>query len=668
MAIDIETFSSVNLLKSGVYRYVESPDFEILLAAYKEDDGPVKLIDLYDLNNNCPDGDGVSLFVSICQDLIDPQIIKTAFNANFERVCLQKFFGITLPVEQWECTQVKASYMGLPNSLEHVAAVLKLQQRKDTAGTALIKYFCTPCKPTKVNKGRTRNLPEHDPVKWEKFKEYCIQDVKVESAIRAKLQNFKFPDIEKRIWHLDQKINDAGVMLDPELVSSAINCYDVFNKKLTTEAVAITELDNPNSVAQIKSWLLEQTGDDVDSLDKSTVNDIIAGTEDLTVKRMMQIRQQMSKSSVKKYHKMQLAMCSDHRVRGMFQYYGANRTGRWAGRLAQPHNYPRNYMQHLSLARKIVKQTNLELLELVFGNVPYTISQLLRTAFVPAPGHRFIIADFSAIEARVIAWLAGEKWRLDVFATHGKIYEASAAAMFKMNIDDVKKGSTQRDAAKVAELALGYQGAVGAMSQMILAEKTRAAENGKPWTYNPTEDEMRSVVTKWRAVNKRIVNYWEVVEGAAWAAVQDQMSQNIAHGIKFYVDKNILFIDLPSGRKLAYLKPRIGVAKGGGMALTYEGMEQTKKIWIRMDTYGGKLVENIVQAIARDCLAEAMLRLDKAGYKIVMHVHDEVVIEFPDVAGPDKPDINGIMSHLIPWAKGLPLAADSFESDYYKKD
>lgn len=666
LAIDIETFSSVDLKKSGVYKYVESPDFEIILFAYKLNDDPVQCIQL---PGDDPDLDDIEIYNWIREMLIDPDILKTAYNANFERICIQKHFGLQMPIEQWECTAAKASYMGLPLGLEAVATALKMKVNKMTEGRALIKYFCCPCKPTKKNEGRTRNLPQHDPERWKAFIDYNKNDVLVEHEVRHRLHHFQFPEREKRVYWLDQKINDRGVQVDLQMVHQALQLHSEYQNKLYDEATAITELENPNSVAQLKSWILQETGYEMDSLSKAAVTEALDdGSADSRVQRVLQIRQLMSKSSVKKYTTMIAAACSDGRVRGMLQYYGANRTGRWAGRLVQLHNLPRNYMDHLDLARGMVKAGELDLLEITFGNVAYVLSQLVRTAFIPAAGQLLAVADFSAIEARVIAWLAGERWRLDVFATHGKIYEASAAAMFKKNIDDIKKGSTERDSAKIAELALGYQGSVGAMTQMIITEKTRAAENGKVWNYDPTEEQMLEVVRAWRKANPKICKLWETVEDAAFEAIQEETAVQVDHGIKFFVDRNILFCELPSGRRLAYLRPRIGVGDGGNLQITYEGMEQTRKVWIRQSTYGGKLVENIVQAIARDCLAESMMRLDAAGYDLVMHVHDEAVMEIEFATTDEMDVICQIMSQPIKWAKGLQLNADGFLTDYYKKD
>lgn len=646
LSLDIETFSSNDLKKGGVYKYVEAPDFGILLLCQSVNRGPERVTDLFS---------GEKLSDEFFSMLLDPQVLKTSHNANFERVCLSKYFGITLPPEQWECTMAKSTLLGLPLSLEAVATALAIDEQKDSAGKALIKYFCLPCKPTKVNGHRTRNLPHHAPEKWEAFKKYCAQDVRVEKAIRSKLHAFQITETEKKVWALDQKINDRGVRVDPKLIANAIDFDRRYGSRLNAEAVVLTDLENPNSVAQLKRWIEEQTGEFIESLNKGVLAELTDKTEDETVKRILQIRQEMAKTSVKKYEAMIKAICADDYIRGLLQYNGANRTGRWAGRLVQVQNLPQNHIEFLDLARRILIEGNLDLFEIMFGNVPDTLSQLIRTAFIPSPGCRLLPADFSAIEARVIAWLAGEKWRLDVFNTHGKIYEASAAQMFKIPIEKVTKGSDYRAKGKIAELALGYQGGPNALINMGALKMGIA------------EEELPKLVNMWRNANKKIVQLWADVEACAWAAVQDGMAQNLRHGIRFFVEKNILFIELPSKRRLAYLRPRIGVSRQGGMALTYEGMEQTRKIWTRQDTYGGKLVENIVQAIARDILADAMLRLDAAGYEIAMHVHDEVVLDVPEGIGSTE-EVNAIMGQPIAWAKGLPLKAESFETYYYKKD
>lgn len=645
LGIDIETYSSGDLMKSGVYKYVQADDFTILLFAYSVDIGPVHVLDIES---------GDELPADILAALTDPAVLKTAYNANFERTAIAKHFGIELDPNQWECTMAKSSMMGLPLGLESAAKALKLQQEKSTEGKNLIRYFSIPCKPTKTNGQRTRNLPEHDLEKWNKFKEYCRQDVVVEQAIREKLHWFTIPVSEKKLWSLDQKINDKGVLLDPPFVKNAIRFDLDFAERLSTEAIQLTGLENPNSVSQLKAWMQEATGEEIASLSKETVPVLLKNTANQTAKRVLEIRQEMSKTSVKKYLAMSKAICADSRVRGLLQYYGANRTGRWAGRLVQVQNLPQNHLNDLALARQLVREGDSDMLEMLFGNVPDTLSQLIRTSFIAPKDHRFIVADFAAIEARVIAWLAGEAWRLNVFATHGKIYEASASQMFKVPIESITKGSPLRQKGKVSELALGYQGGPNALITM------GALKMGL------LEEELPKLVKMWRNANKKIVEYWYEVEAAAIAAIEGEPN-SIKHGIKFFMERGVLFIELPSGRRLAYLRPKVAMGKFGSMAITYEGMSQTTKQWTRQDTYGGKLVENIVQAVARDCLADAMLRVDAAGYPIVMHVHDEIVMEVKNGFG-SLEEVNKIMGQTIPWAKGLPLRADSYETEFYKKD
>lgn len=649
LAIDIETYSPVDIKKSGVYAYAQHPEFEILLFAYAFDNDPVQVIDLT-FDNDLPQ--------ILIEALFNPSITKTAHNAQFERTCINTKTAKPLPIEQWECTMVKSAMLGLPLSLAAVAKVLKLDQQKDTAGTSLISYFCKPCKPTKTNGGRLRNLPEHDPAKWGAFKAYCAQDVETERAIRVKTNFFKIPEAEKALYILDQEINDRGVLVDMDIVTNSIRMDAAYKETLTDEATELTSLDNPNSVSQLKAWLSEETGVEVDSLTKDAILDMLKDTASDEVTRVLRIRQEMAKTSVKKYQAMSDAVCEDGRIRGLLQFYGANRTGRWAGRMVQVQNLPQNHLKDLDLARQLVKSNDLEGLEMLFGNVPDTLSQLVRTAFIPKPGHTFIVADFSAIEARVIAWLADEKWRMDVFATHGKIYEASAAQMFKVPIEMVTKGSTLRQKGKIAELALGYQGGVGAL------EKMGAAKMGVK------ADELQGLVDAWRNANQHIVRLWKEIGVAAIKAVTDLTTVECRHGVSFEGRANALYIKLPSGRRLAYLFPKMGENRFGNESLTYEGLNQTTKQWEKMETYGGKLTENIVQAIARDCLAYAMLQVSEVGWPIVMHVHDEVVIELPEGFDPDYQlqEACRVMGEPIPWAKGLPLRADGYVTNYYRKD
>lgn len=650
LSIDLETYSSVDIKKAGVYPYVEAPDFQILLFGYAFDDDPVQVVDL---------ASGEELPNHVLQAICNPGVIKTAYNANFERVCLSRVYRWKMPFfspNDWRCSSVHALTLGLPGKLEEVAKAMKLEQQKDTQGKALIRYFCTPCKPTKANGERTRNLPHHAPEKWAAFKEYCRQDVEVERTIRKALARFPVLPIEQKLWCLDQKINDGGIRVNPDLVAHAIACDTQYQERKTEEAARLTGLDNPNSVAQLKDWLMAAEGLEVDSLNKETVPELLKQAESDTVKRVLELRQEMAKTSVKKYMAMDRARCKDDRIRGLLQFYGANRTGRFAGRLVQIHNLPQNHLKDLDLARNLLLSGDYELLELLFESVPGVLSQLIRTAFIPSEGHTFMVADFSAIEARVIAWLAGEKWRLDVFNTHGKIYEASASQMFKVPLESITKGNPLRQKGKVAELALGYQGGPGALIQM------GALDQGL------TEEELPGLVKMWRASSPNIVRFWYTVGDAAIEAVSENKTVQLPHGIAFSLESGIFFAKLPSGRRLAYVRPRIEEdTRFNKPKLTYEGMDQVKKQWVRVSTYGGKLVENLTQAIARDCLAEALLRLDDAGYKIPMHVHDEVVLDVPHGSSTLEKACE-ITGQPIKWAPGLPMRADGFVTDYYKKD
>lgn len=645
LSIDIETFSSVDLTKCGVYKYTESEDFEILLFAYAFDDEDINIIDL---------AQGEKLPKEVIEAIYSTNVIKSAFNAQFERVCLSRYFSMELPIEQWRCSMVHSLTLGLPGSLENVAKCLNLKTQKMDEGKNLIRYYSIPCKPNKSNGGRTRNLPSHDKEKWELFKEYCKRDVEVEREIRRKIENFDMTDNELKLWHLDQKINDYGVNVDRELVKNAIKCDEEYQRELKKEALSLTKLENPNSPTQLKNWL-ESRGLEVSSLSKANVEELLDKTKDSTVRRVLELRQEMSKTSVKKYDAMERAMCEDFKIRGLLQFYGAL-TGRWAGRLVQVHNLPRNNMEDLDLARQLLLNGDYETLEILFDSISDVLSQLIRTAFIPSFNSRFIIADFSAIEARVIAWLAGEKWRMDVFNSHGKIYEASASQMFKVPLEEIHKGSPLRQKGKIAELALGYGGSKGALISM------GALKMGL------TEDELPELVAAWRKSNPNIVNLWWDIENAAISAVKEMETVNMQYGLKFSYRSGILFITLPSGRSLAYIRPRIKIDERFGKdKLTYEGIEPNTRKWGRVDTYGGKLTENIIQAIARDCLAESMLSLDDRGYKIAFHVHDEVVLDVPNNFGLLE-EVEDIMGMDISWAPGLPLRAEAFESNYYKKD
>lgn len=642
LSLDIETFSSVDLVKAGVYKYASAPDFQILLVAYAIDDAPVTVTDL---------AQGENLPEEVITALTDTTVVKTAFNANFERTCLAKHLGQPLSPVSWQCTAVQAAMLGLPLSLGDVAQVLGLEQQKLREGRELIRYFSIPCKPTKANGGRERNLPQHAPEKWELFTSYCQRDVEVEQAIRRKLAKYPIRDLEQALYVLDQHINDRGVLADRQLVQQAIRCDSLHKEDTFKEARDLTGLDNPNSVAQLKSWLLDN-GVAVESLSKKAVSDL-AKEADGEVEHLLNLRLQLAKTSIKKYEAIERAICPDQRVRGLLQFYGANRTGRWAGRLVQVQNLPQNHLPDLTLARSLVKTSDFEEIELLFGSTPNVLSELIRTAFVPKPGYRFIVADFSAIEARVIAWLAEEKWRLEVFATHGKIYEASASQMFRVPIEEITKGSPLRQKGKIAELALGYGGGVGALTAMGALDMGVA------------EEELQPLVTAWRAANPAITKLWWDIDRAALKAVKEKMPQTVGR-IKLECTSGMLFIALPSERKLAYVKPRIEINKFGREGITFEGIGESKR-WCRVDTYGPKLVENIVQATARDLLAEAMLAVDAAGYPIVMHVHDEIVIEAPVGQG-SVTEVCGLMGQTPAWATGLPLRADGYECDYYRKD
>ncbi len=661
LSIDIETYSGYDLSKCGVYKYAESPDFEILLFGYSVDDGEVQVIDL---------AAGEHLPPEILNALTDDNVQKWAFNANFERVCLSRYLSdmdISLdpfadnhlsadilgnakylnPIS-WRCAMIWSAYMGLPLSLEGAGAVLGLEKQKLTEGKDLIRYFCSPCKPTATNGQRTRNLPEHAPDKWEAFKAYNRRDVETELSIHERLAKFPVPENVWEEYAHDQEINDRGVALDMALVRNAIKADARSRTKLTRLMKELTDLDNPNSLQQMKQWLADN-GMETDSLGKKVVTELLKDAPE-PLGKVLSLRQQLAKSSIKKYQMMENAVCADGRARGMFQFYGANRTGRWAGRLIQMQNLPQNHLIDLEDARWLVHDGDFAALELLYDNIPDVLSQLIRTAFVPKDGYKLIVADFSAIEARVIAWLAGERWRNDVFATHGKIYEASASQMFHVPIEEVTKGSPLRQKGKIAELALGYGGSVGALKAM------GALEMGL------SEEELRPLVSAWRSANPNIVRFWWDVDRAAMKAVRDR-TMTETHGIHFGYQSGMLFITLPSGRRLSYVKPRIGTNQFGSDCVTYEGVGGTKK-WERIESYGPKFVENIVQAISRDILSYVMQTLRHCS--IVMHIHDEVVIE----AGPEMSAeiLCQQMSRTPPWAEGLLLIADGFDCSFYKKD
>ena len=652
--IDIETYSSVDIKTCGLYQYVDSPDFEIMLVAYKFGllNGEVRVLDLRT-------DDGREEFQGYLKPaLLNPRNTKVAHNASFERNAFRAI-GIDIPVEQWECTMVKAAYCGLPLSLDQVSKALDLgDEAKSSVGKALIKYFCTPCKPSKVNEGRTRNLPHHNPEKWENFKKYCAQDVVAEMAIDRILSKYEIPQFEKENYYLDQKINDLGIEIDLQFAKNAIEIDEKNNVILIDKLKNITGVENPNSDSQLKVWLSEQIGEEITTLIKEEIPNILAKTDNPQVHEVLKLRAESSKTSIKKYKAMVASYGMDGRSHGLFQFYGAFRSGRWAGRLIQLQNLPQNHIPDLGVARQLVANNDLEGIEWLYGDVSSILSQLIRTAFVAKKGCTFAVADFSAIEARVIAWLASEKWRLDVFNTHGKIYEASASMMFSVPIEQVTKGSDLRQKGKVAELALGYQGGVGAL-------KTMGGER-----MGLSESEMQTIVTKWRKANTAIVQMWSDLENEAKKAVR--LRREIVskyRGIKFNCDGFVMSIELPSGRKLMYQSPRLVEGKFGNEAIQYKGMEQTKNIWGWLDTYGGKLTENIVQAIARDLLAHAMQSVEHFGYSVCTHVHDEIVCEvkeFESEKGLRR--ICTIMSEVPTWANELPQRADGYLTKYYRKD
>lgn len=649
LAIDLETYSS-NDIKYSVYKYVEAPDFEILLFAYAFDDDPVRVVDL---------AQGETLPDDVKAALYDKDVLKTAFNANFEINCLRKYFP-DLPEEQWECDRILSLYNSYPPHLAAVAKAMHFDEdrQKDTRGKALIRYFCLPCKPTKANGGRTRNYPKDAPDKWRVFKEYNRQDVVVERAIRDKLVNLRPPDFEHENWLIDQAINRNGIMVNRTLVDNAIRLSGEYREKLLARAMEITGLDNPNSPLQVKGWLEERLGRAVDSLSKAAVADMLAEDIPGDVREMLSIRQKISKSSIKKYDAMRMAACQDSRIRGMFQFYGAARTGRFAGRIVQLQNLPRNSMPDLDLARNMVIDGDLEALEMCYDDVQDVLSQLIRTALEAPPGKRFIVADFSAIEARVIAWLAGEEWEMKAFAEGKDIYCATASAMFGVPVVKHGVNGELRQKGKVATLACGYGGGIGALKAMG-ADKMGLSD-----------DELQTVVRKWREASPHIVKLWADVENAAMNAVSGIPTTIKQKNLHFHVEDDALYIELPSGRHLVYLHPHLGQNRFGSDAILYTGLGGSKTTagrWGTLETYGGKLSENLVQAIARDCLCAAMKRLTDAGYKICAHIHDEVILEMPEGKG-SLDDAVRIMCQNEPWNEGLVMNADGFEAKYYQKD
>lgn len=664
LSIDIETYSSVDIKKAGLYKYVESPDFQILLFAYSLNMGPVEVVD-FTFGEQLPGG--------IVQLLLDPATVKQAYNAAFEWFCLSRWLGLAANdrdnwLAQWHCTMLHSLYCGLPIGLGTTGAALGIPEdkRKLTTGKALIKYFCTPCAPSKANGGRRRNLPHHDPGKWQLFKGYNRQDVVAEMDIADRLAAFPVPEDIQRQWELDMRINARGATVDFDIISGAQFCHAQVVEALTAEAIRLSGLSNPNSPPQLLAWLKTETDKNIPDLTKDTVKALLGGELDSDcARRMLEIRQELSKTSIKKYTAMETAVCEDGRVRGLLQFYGANRTGRWAGRIVQVQNLPKTFLKPIPLARELVKQRRIEELRIIYGSVPDTLSQLIRTTIVAAPGKLFVDADFSAIEARVISWLAGEQWRMDVFRTHGKIYEASASQMFGVPLETITKDGPNyalRQKGKVAELALGFQGSVGALIKMGAL------------TMGLAEEDLPDIVSRWRQANRRICDLWYSLDAAAVEVIKTGRPVGI-YGLVFAREINLsagldfLTILLPSGRKLFYAQPSIGVNRWGRDSIAYMDLDQDTKKWGPAETYGGKLTENVVQAIARDCLAENINRVEQAGYSVVFHVHDELVIE-TEAANADETltAVCKIMSRPIPWALGLPLKAEGWVDGYFRKD
>ncbi|BFH59425.1 DNA polymerase [Paenibacillus azoreducens] len=646
LQIDLETYSSIDLKTCGVHRYVEAPDFEILLFGFAFDDDPVQVIDLTD-------------FQSVPKDVMDAlrmDVTKTAFNAAFERTAIAKHFGITCDPSQWMCTAVWALTLGLPGSLEGVAKALKIDAQKDARGKALIKYFSVPCRPSKVNGQRTRNHPYHDPEKWQQYIEYNRQDVVVERDVRRQLERFPVPESEWKLWALDQRINDRGVRIDREFVNQAITCAKQYSERLMIEAKELTGLENPNSDAQLKGWLKEN-GLEVESLAKDYMPALLDAAPNEEAFRALELRQEMGKTSNSKYDAMARCICDDDRVRGILQFCGANRTWRWAGRNVQMHNLPKNEIDDLARARETLRSGDYELLEILYGAPPFILSQLVRTGLIPSPGHRFIVADFAAIEGRVISWLADESWKLEVFRTHGKIYEATAAQMFGVSFETIVKGHENykyRPFGKVGELACGFGGGVSALEKMDKKKEI-------------PKDQYDRLVKQWRDANPKIRKLWYSAEEAALEAVRSKTTVKLAHGVRYRYSSGVLFADLPSGHSLAYPSPEIKQdSKFNKDGLTFRAPDKSGKM-IAQRTWGGTLVENLVQAIARDCLAESLMRLDAHGYEIVLHVHDEAIADAP-IGWGSVEEMTEIMSQPIDWAPGLPLQAAGFECDFYQKD
>lgn len=664
MGIDIETYSSVDLTRAGVYAYTEAPDFEILLIGYKFDDEDE--VHVLDTSSRAWQADakrldhmaaarGASDFWAA---LMDPRVIKTAFNANFERTCLAAWTGKPMPPEEWRCTMIKALTLGLPRSLADVGIAMGLPEEKlkDPQGKALIQYFSKPCKPTRTNGQRTRNLPEHDPEKWRIYIEYNRQDVVTEQEILRQLSIYKTPDSEQQLWTLDQYMNDNGVKLDIPMVRKIVDYDTQRQNELREEAAELTGLQNPNSLSQLKDWLRSQ-GAPMTSVTKDTIAAALSQPDlPANVRRMLEIRTALGKTSVAKYSTMLEAVCKDHRLRGILQFYGANRSGRWAGKLVQTHNLAKNSLPDLDLARELAAAGDFDTMATLFGETAFVFSELVRTAFIPSDGCRFVVSDFSAIEARVISWISGEEWRLEAFRSGKDIYCETASQMYRVPVVKHGVNGHLRQKGKVAELACGYQGGVGAMKRMD-------REGAIP------EEELQAVVDQWREANPKVVKLWRTCELAAKTAIQEHRTIRLPHGIEFsYINRN-LFIKLPSGRKLCYWDTRLKQDDyNGKLSIVYMGVNQETKQWNEVETYGGKLVENIVQAVARDCLAVAMTRVSALGYKIVMHVHDEMIVDVPNEDTEAPARINSIMAQDIDWAEGLPLKGDTYETPFYKKD
>ncbi len=652
LLIDLETYSSADITKTGAFKYAEAPDFEILLLACAWDDGPVQVIDMTDREPVTDERTAAkaAALASVVAGITDPDTVKVAHNSAFERACLTRYLGRDLPPEEWEDTMILAAMNGLPLSLDAAGAALELRDQKIREGTALISYFCKPCKPTIANGGRTRNRPEHAPDKWERFKAYCKRDVEVEQAIYRRLRSFPVTDFERKVWALDARINERGVRIDTGLVAAAIAQNEAFTTRRMAEMRRLTGLENPNSVAQLKDWL-ESAGMSADSLNKAAVQELKDKAADPATRRVLELRQQLGKTSVTKYEAMQSAVCPDGRVRGLLQYYGAGRTGRWAGRLVQVQNLPQNHLAGLSLVRELVRERDLETLELCFDSVPDVLSQLIRTAFVAGEGNIFHVADYSAIEARVIAYLAGEKWRMDVFRSGGDIYCSSASAMFGVPVVKHGVNGHLRQKGKIAELACGYGGGVGAL-RAFGADKMGL-----------TEEEMQDIVTQWRAASPAIPRFWRDAESAAVRAINNPgRTTTVPCGVKYRRDGDALRCRLPSGRILSYWDAKLDTDG----SICFMGQNQTTRRWEKTGTWGGKLVENIVQAYARDCLAVAMVRLAEEGWKICFHVHDEVIVEAP--IGTSWEQVAEVMGRPIDWAPGLLLRGDGYSTPFYRKD